>query len=215
MYPPLCNIAGNKHAIKAFVLGAANPNMDFHCTLLCQHLADWNAIILRVVEAQLSQEHDSLRWDLHPTGVFLVHTMSSAGQIQVKVTLLPLSTTTWHGGPDHAPAVSFAPAWSTVTPWNGCGQRSSKTHRWWTAIVIWARGGFSGLVLWHEDTKGGCPGHGGGGLLLRRRRWSASWSPRRVGEARMPTETPTPGTPGDGGVTHCYLVEGIIIAARV
>jgi hypothetical protein len=46
----------------------------------------------------------------------------------------------------------------------------------------------SGLVPRHEDAKGGCHGHGGGGLILRRR-WLAGWSRRRVREAQMPVKT--------------------------
>lgn len=40
-------------------------------------LADQNALVLKVVEMQLSQEQDSFRWDLHTTRVFLVHSMDS------------------------------------------------------------------------------------------------------------------------------------------
>jgi hypothetical protein len=46
----------------------------------------------------------------------------------------------------------------------------------------------SGLVPRHKDAIGGCPGYGGGGLLLRRR-WLAGWARRRVGKARtMPVK---------------------------
>ena len=71
MYPRLFNIVRHKHAKVAVVLGAVHLRMEFLWTLTGQHLGDWNAIVLKVVEVQLMQEHDMLSGIYTPLEVFL------------------------------------------------------------------------------------------------------------------------------------------------
>jgi hypothetical protein len=71
-YPALYSVVRHKGDTLAHVLGSRPPNVTFRRTLFGPRLVNWEALIQRMTNIQLTTEKDIFRWNLHENGKFSV-----------------------------------------------------------------------------------------------------------------------------------------------
>jgi hypothetical protein len=76
--PALYSVVRHKGDTLAHVLGSRPPNVMFRRTLFGPRLVNWEALIQRMANIQLTTGKDIFRWNLHENGKFLVASMYNA-----------------------------------------------------------------------------------------------------------------------------------------
>ena len=74
-YPSLYSIVQRRDAYVATVLQSVPLNIQFRRTLVGNRWEAWLHLVSRLMEVQLSQQPDQLRWKLTRTGEFTVKSM--------------------------------------------------------------------------------------------------------------------------------------------
>ena len=74
-YPSLYNIVQRKEDYVATVLNSIPLNIHFRRSLVGERWDAWLHLVRRLMEVQLSDELDTIRWSLTTTGVFSVKSM--------------------------------------------------------------------------------------------------------------------------------------------
>uniref|UniRef100_A0A453IC14 Uncharacterized protein n=1 Tax=Aegilops tauschii subsp. strangulata TaxID=200361 RepID=A0A453IC14_AEGTS len=74
-YPSLYRIVQRREAFVATVLQSTPLNIQFRRTLIGNRWEEWLHLVSRLMEVQLSQQPDKLRWKLTRSGEFIVKSM--------------------------------------------------------------------------------------------------------------------------------------------
>ena len=56
------------------MLSTPSPNLSWRRDIIGQNLMQWNILVSRLVNINLTEEQDEFKWELDPTGVFTVKT---------------------------------------------------------------------------------------------------------------------------------------------
>jgi hypothetical protein len=77
-YPALYSVVRHNGVTLAHVLGSSPPNVMFRRTLFGPRLVNWEALIQRMANIQLTTGKDIFQWNLHENDKFSVASMYNA-----------------------------------------------------------------------------------------------------------------------------------------
>jgi hypothetical protein len=77
-YPDLYNIVRRKDATVAEIFSSRPLNISFHRNLVVENLLSWHALVMRLMDIQLTDRPDTFKWSLNHNGQFFVSSMYQA-----------------------------------------------------------------------------------------------------------------------------------------
>jgi hypothetical protein len=77
-YSNLYNIVLRKDAMVAEIFSSRPLNISFHRNLVAENLLSWHALVMRLMDIQLTDRPDTFKWSLNSNGQFLVSSMYQA-----------------------------------------------------------------------------------------------------------------------------------------